>query len=155
MDFSLTPDIRFRKYFVLFRPTRWPQWWSVFTVPSIGHCSVIETVMYPEAGLSAIEYCVHTEMCFGIISQEIHWKSAVEMISEELVTGRITVVAAIDVEKKYRYGYIPLGLFNCVTLVKSLLGVHDWRIQTPQSLLRCLESRGAVIVRGFRNEWNY
>ena len=147
MDILYIPETRLRRYFVLFRNTRMPSWWTRFTVPGTEHCSVVEDAKYPEEGLISTEYCVHMDACYGLLSSQVHWESAIKFVSKALIRRDFTLVAIVEVEKKYRRGYIPFGLWTCVTAVKATLGIHDWRIQTPQKLLRYLEHRGATVVR--------
>ena len=147
VDFTLTPDVRFRTYYVLFRNARISDRWARrFTVPGLEHCSVLESVNYPGEGLSHVEYCIHTETCFGVTIQQIYWKNAEKMVAEKLAERRFTVVAVVKVDKRFSKRYIPFGLLTCVTIVKSLLGIHNLRVQTPQSLLRYLENNGALVV---------
>lgn len=147
MDFGIDSNIRFRRYYVLFRKARLRAWWSVFTtVSDFGHCSILEAIEYTDNGLARFDYCLHTDYCFGILDQRIYWDSAPKLISKALTNRSITAVAVVDVEKKHKWGYIPFGLFTCVTLVKWLLGIHDWRIQTPQGLMRYLEDHDATVV---------
>lgn len=146
MDLSLTPDLRFRRYFILFRRSRIPMWWSIFTTSKLAHCSIIEAVHYPDGGYLCVDYCIHVDTCLGLTNQEVYWDSPESMIAKSLVEGELTAVAVIEVEKKYRRGYIPFGLFTCVTIVKSILGVHRWWIQTPKQLLAHLERRGATVL---------
>lgn len=148
VDFTLTPDVRFRTYYVIFRQGRIFGWWfRYFTIPGFEHCSVLENVGCPGEGLAHIDYCLHTETCFGLTIQQIYWENAVKMVAEKLAAGRITAVAVVEVDKRFSKRYIPFGLFTCVTIVKSLLGVHNWKVQTPHGLLRYLERQGALVVR--------
>lgn len=136
MNILQTPSVRFCMYYVLFRKSRLQEWWARWFTK--WHCSVIEDVG---------DYCIHTETCFGLTVQEIHCKTALDVATEYAATGRILTVVVVEVEKKYRTRYIPFGLFTCVTIVKSLLGLYDWRVQTPYRLLKYLESHGASVVR--------
>lgn len=147
MDFSIRPDERFKRYYVLFRNTRVPVWWTRFTVPGLEHCSVIEEVSSPEEGLLQRKYCVYTDACYGLLVNQIHWEAASSVVADALVKRAITAVVVVDVEKTHQRMYIPFGLWTCVTVAKALLGVRDWRIQTPQSLFRYLDKRGAIVVR--------
>lgn len=149
MDLTLDPDMRFRRYYVLFRKARFRAWWSMFTVPGFEHCSVVEEMNFEGDGLASVDGFIHIDHCHGLLVHRVHSGNAREHVAEALAAQRITVVAVIEVEKSHRWGYIPFGLFTCVTIVKAILGLHDWRVQTPQSLLRNLERQGALIVRGF------
>ena len=146
MDMTLDLDVRFRRYFVLFRQARFQMWWSIFTPSNLAHCSIVEAVHYPDGGYLCVDYFIHTETCFGLTNQEVHWEAPETAIAKRLVDRDITAVAVIGVEKKYRRGYIPFGAFTCVSIVKSILGVHRWKIQTPKQLLKYLEREGATIL---------
>lgn len=147
MDFSIRPEERFKRYFVLFRNTRLPAWWTRFTIQGFEHCAIIEEVKSPEEGLAQRGYCVYTDACYGLLVNQIYWEDAAKVVSEALVAHEITVVAIVDVEKNHQRMYIPFGLWTCVTVVKAILGVRSWKVQTPQSLFRHLEKRGATVVR--------
>lgn len=148
MDLALDSDMRFRKYYVLFRKAKFQAWWSVFTVSGLEHCSVVEEMNFGGEGLASVAGFIHIDHCHGLLLYRIHSGNAQKHVAEALAARRITLAAVIEVEKSHRWEYIPFGLFTCVTIVKSILGLHDWWVQTPQSLLRTLERQGAVIVKG-------
>lgn len=148
MDFALDPDMRCRRCYVLFRKSYLRAWWSRFTVPGLEHCSVIEEMDFANDGLASVDCFIYTDYCYGLLVHQIHWGDAREMIAKALSSCEITAVAVIEVEKSHQWGYIPFGLFTCVTIVKAVLGLRGWKIQTPQSLFRHLERRGVTIIRG-------
>lgn len=152
MDIALDPDARFRRCYVLFRKVRFRAWWVRFIVPGIEHCSVIEEMNLGGDGLAGADCFLHTDHCYGLLVHQIHLGSARKKIAKALSFRAITAVAVIEVEKSHRWGYIPFGLLTCVTVAKAVLGLSDWRIQTPQSLLRYLEGHGAVVLRGLGDE---
>lgn len=121
-------------------------------MPGLQHCSVLEAATSPGDGLARAEYCIHTETCYGVTIQRIYWNTAEKMVAEKLAKGVLTAVAVVKVDKKFSKRYIPFGLLTCVTIVKSLLGVHNARVQTPLSLLRYLERNGATVVWSEFNE---
>jgi len=148
MDFSLTPDVRYRQYYVIFQKAHAHRWWNRwFTVPGFEHCSVLEVILTEGKGLAAGPCCVHTETCFGLTVQRIWWEDAEKLASKLLANRGVTAVARLEVDKKYAKRYIPFGMFTCVTIVKSILGIHNWRVQTPQRLLKYLEGQGALVMR--------
>lgn len=141
MDYSTPVEERYKRYYVIFRRAHWPGWWGKFTKPEFQHCSIVEMVDYPPLS-------IHTETCFGVTRQEVRWRSPRNAMAKLLADGSISRIADIKVEKFHRRRYIPFGMFTCVTIVKSILGVHDWRIQTPEQLLKYLEREGALIIGG-------
>ena len=48
------------------------------------------------------------------------------------------IVVTVDLEKRERF---DIDILTCVNVVKRIIGLHDWRVQTPRQLLRALLRR--------------
>lgn len=44
------------------------------------------------------------------------------------------VLQQVSVRPQFGQAMFPLGVRTCVTVAKSMLGIRDWRIQTPRQL---------------------
>ena len=132
-----------RRYFVAFaqRVTRRHYWFDVFTRPAWRHCFVLwqphDVGFKPIVTLEPLIFGTMANFHFGI--------SIEEAVARLLSDDRITVIVEVDVSLTGRVPYFLVGPRSCVNIIKSMLFIHAWRVQTPRQLYRYLIDRGGQL----------
>lgn len=111
-----------------------------FTRPGFRHCFVL---WQPE-NLALMPLVTVQPLYSGIVISYSAGVLAEEVIARWLTDPFITTIVQIDVDQGDRVPYVWRGPLTCVTVVKQILGVHAWWIQTPRQLYRFLLQRGGV-----------
>jgi len=57
----------------------------------------------------------------------VHWLTEAEPVD--------CVTVTVDLTSRKRHGF---DIVSCVSVVKRIVGLHDWRVQTPLQLMRAL-----------------
>lgn len=129
----------------LFPPTDWiiaffgdeaveKRWWHVFTKPGFRHCFAFRYLVKADMWV-AVDWS-NTGLSLGTIPKE-----AVDII---IIAVNQSGGAFLEILAKpqERRAIPPLPLY-CVTAVKELVGLRDWRVVTPWQLYCALLRRGA------------
>lgn len=129
-----------RRYFVVFaqRVTRQHYWFDVFTRPAWRHCFVMwqphDVGFKPIVTLEPLVWGILSNFSYGILIEEA--------VARLLTDDRITVVVELDVSLEGRVPFFLIGPRSCVNIIKSMLGIYAWRVQTPRQLFKYLIKRG-------------
>lgn len=124
------------------------RWWDGFTKPGFRHCWMFYTIYKPSPGLMADQYTAKIEYTNSHTDVDIWWASPDDVCKDFYRQGATAIL-------KYR-AQLPgervlgsRGLMTCVSVVKSVLGLSCWEVQTPYQLCRRLLYLGAkVVVKG-------
>lgn len=133
-----------RKYFVVFAQradTRVRYWFDIFSRPGFRHVFVMwqppAGVFKPIVSIEPLLTGITANFAFGILIEEA--------IARLFADDHVTVIVEVDVSLDSRVPYFLIGPRSCVNIIKSLLGVHAWRVQTPRQLFKHLVARGAHV----------
>lgn len=135
-----------RKFFVVFQDrNRW-QFWRWYCRPGWRHCWIISVVYFPEPGLAADRYCLKVEPLQWGIDTAV-WFADPDVVVQAFYRAGVTAVVEYDADFPPAAVYIPRGIFTCVSTVKAVLGLRNWRVWTPWHLYRHLIRHGARLVK--------
>lgn len=131
--------------FVIFQGADHRRAWRIFTRRGWRHVLIVLPVHTGSSLRSPVHSLVINPLTWGVQCDVIFERPA-DLAQEALREGA-TCVVRMPVDQKFDREYIPRGLFTCVTLIKSILGVAAWYVWTPEHLARYLLRHGGSIVR--------
>jgi len=126
------------KAYVFFHNPDYTSWWMRFLRDGMRHCSCVKSCT-----IGNQEYFILFENLFNYISIGAYFLTIDELI-DTLNTDGITIVEydhTIDPTQRQPY-YEPI---SCVTTIKRILGIADWKVQTPYQLYKKLLKNGGKI----------
>ena len=133
-----------RTYFVVFAQradTRVRYWFDIFSAPGFRHVFVMwqphEVGFKPIVSMEPLLTGITLNFAFGILIEEA--------IARLFADDHMTVIVEVDVTVSSRVPYFIVGPRSCVNIIKSLLGVHAWHVQTPRQLFKYLVGRGGHV----------
>lgn len=100
---------------------------------------------FPEPGLNSDEYTIVLDPRTNCL-QHHFTAQPVEDVVQKLLAEGATCAIKYRVSRRGAPWYIPRGLQNCVSVVKSVLGVAAWYVWTPQHLARWLLRNGGQMI---------
>lgn len=117
--------------YILFKEVEDHPWWMKFLKQDMRHCFCIKT-----NNILGQEYSIIFENLFNYISIEVSFLPINQLLSELYSEGMTVVRYEYDAATlKRKHYYEPI---SCVTTVKQLLGISDWKVQTPYQLYKKL-----------------
>jgi len=124
--------------YVLFKTVDNPPWWMKVLQHDMYHCFFIKSCV-----IGDIEYFILFENNFNYISVDTKFLTLDQLVDAVRSDG-MTIVRyeyEIDPHKRMPY-YEPI---SCVTTIKRILGISDWKVQTPYQLYKKLINNGGKI----------
>lgn len=124
--------------YILFKPVANPPWWMKFLRNGMYHCSCIQSCVIGET-----RYYVLVENCFNYMSINACFLT-LEQLLDAVDSENMTII-------RYEYEVDPLQRMpyyepiSCVTVIKRLIGMSDWKVQTPYQLYKKLIRNGGTI----------
>ena len=121
--------------------------WSAFCRPGWGHCWLMLPAHYPEPGLLSDRYTIKIEPQAWGIDWAMWWEDPEEIARQWAVNGETVVRISVAVPPADNW-FRPRGIITCVSVVKAMLGIHNWRLLTPWHLFLYLVREGGEIIQG-------
>lgn len=131
--------------FVIFQGAEHRRFWRVFTRRGWRHVLIVIPVYYPEQSLAAERFSLVIDPLAWGVRTDVLFEAPADLAQEALKEGA-TAVIKYRVDQKFERDYVPRGLFTCVTLIKSLVGIAAWYVWTPEHLARYLLRNGGELV---------
>lgn len=120
--------------------------WSAFCRRNWGHCFVMIPAFDPFPGLLSKQYTIKVEPQSWGIDIEL-WLETPEEIARQWTENGDVVVRYKTTIPGSNYIFRPRGLFSCVSIVKSVLGINCWRLLTPWHLFLYLVRNGGQLIK--------
>lgn len=133
------PARRFLAY-VVFSPSSRKSFWDFFTDPAFRHCWVILPAPLGEPGLMTTDYSVKVEPLLWGVDVAVWWADPLT-VAKQMYEDGATAIVEVGVYTPPNPGFVPRGFLTCVTMVKAIIAVRNWRIWTPRQLFRYLVAR--------------
>lgn len=140
------PNTR-RTVYVVFQDLGETDAWTVFTKPGMRHCWCFWTSYYPDESLLATRFTVKFEPLRWGFHSDV-WYAPPEDVIAEFSRPPVSCIIAFDVDyPPQNFSYmIPRGLITCVSAVKAMMGLRNWRILTPAQLAEYLLAEGGRLI---------
>lgn len=141
------PNTR-RTVYVAFQDSDHGAPWQLFTSPGFQHCWAFWPVYYPEESLLAHRFTVKFEPLRWGIHCDVWFADPAEVIAEFAQAPTACIIATeVDLPpKNFSYMFPIRGALTCVSAVKAVLGMRNWRIVTPRQLAKCLLADGGRLI---------
>jgi hypothetical protein len=134
---------RFTAY-VFFQGAEHRRFWRIFTRRGWRHVFVVLPV-YRSASLADDVASMVINPVLHCVETDVYFHHPAKLAQEALRDG-VTCVIKIRIDRSFKRDYVPRGLFTCVSLIKSILGISAWYVWTPEHLARFLLRNGGQLV---------
>lgn len=152
MPVSLAAKSEIRTYYVVFQNSLFHRPWHIFTWNGFQHVWVFYPKYMGPPGLLTRQSTIKVEPLSTFIDVD-YWDCEPEEIAQEFIKeDYILDIVKISFQIPLNVSYNIRGLINCVTIVKSVMGLCKWFVMTPQQLRRYLLRIGG---RSLKNEQHY
>jgi len=141
-----------RVYYVVFQNSPYHRPWNIFTWNGYQHVWVFFPKYMGPPGLMTRQTTIKVEPLSTFLDVD-HWPyNPEELASEFIKENHILDVVKISLPLPKTVSYNIRGLMNCVTTVKSVMGLFKWFVMTPQQLRRyLLRIGGRSLKNGLSN----
>jgi len=151
MPVSLAAKREFRTYYVVFQNSFFHRPWHCFTWNRYQHCWVFYPKYMGPPGLLTRLSTIKVEPLSTFIDTD-YWPCDPEEVAKEFIKEDYIIdIVKISLNLPKNVSYNIRGFINCVTIVKSVMGLCKWFVMTPQQLRRYLLRIGG---RSLKNGWN-
>jgi len=148
MPVSLAAKREWRTYYVVFQNSFFHRPWHVFTWNRYQHVWVFFPKYMGPQGLLTTQHTIKVEPLSTFVDVD-YWAADPEEVATEFIKeGHILDIVKISLCLPETVSYNVRGLINCVTVVKSVMGLGKWFVMTPQQLHRYLLRIGG---KGLKN----
>ena len=138
MPVGLAAKREIRTYYVVFQNSFFHRPWQFWTWNGYQHVWVFFPKYMGPPGLLTKQYTLKVEPLSTFLDIDF-WPADPEEIAQEFIKQDYIVdIVKIVLPLPSNLSYTIRGLINCVTIVKSVLGLSKWFILTPQQLHRYL-----------------
>jgi len=141
MPVSLAAKREFRTYYVVFQNSFFHRPWHCFTWNRYHHVWLFYPKYMGPPGLLTRLSTIKVEPLSTFLDTD-YWDAdpeevAAEFLKEDYILDIIKIVLPLPSNLSYNIHNIR-GLINCVTIIKSVMGLCKWFVMTPQQLHRYL-----------------
>jgi len=127
-----------RTYYVVFQKSKYHRPWHVFTWNRYEHVWVFFPKYLGPPGLLTRQSTLKVEPLATFIDTD-YWDADPEEVAEAfLKEDYVLDIVKITLRLPESVSYNIRGFINCVTIVKSVMGLCKWFVMTPQQLHRYL-----------------
>ena len=156
MPVYLAAKRAFRTYYVVFQNSSFHRPWQIFTWNGYKHCWVFFPKFMGPPGLMTRQTTIKVESLSTFLDID-HWSCEPEEIASEFIKqDYILDIVKISLPLPSNLSYNIRGLINCVTIVKSVMGLSKFVIMTPQQLRRyLLKIGGRSLKNGSNTQLNF
>ena len=138
MPVSLIAKREYRTYYVVFQNSSYHRPWHIFTWNGYQHVWVFFPKYLGPPGLLTRQSTLKIEPLATFIDID-YWDADPEEVAELFIKeDYILDIVKISLRLPESVSYNIRGLINCVTIVKSVMGLVKWFVMTPQQLHRYL-----------------
>ena len=139
-----------RTYYVVFQNSSFHRPWQIFTWNKYQHCWVFFPKYMGPPGLMTRLSTIKVEPLSTYLDVD-YWPTDPEEIALAFIKDDyILDVVKISLPLPKTVHYNIRGLINCVTVVKSVMGLCKWFVMTPQQLHRYLIKIGGRSMKNGR-----
>ncbi len=150
MPVSQQAKTEFRTYYVVFQSSKYHRPWNCFTWNQWQHTWVFFAKYQGPPGLLTTQHTLKVEPLSTFLDID-YWPEHPEKIAKEFIKeDYIKDIVEILLPLPKNVSYNIRGLINCVTLVKSVMGLSKWFVMTPQQLHRYLLRIGGRSLKNGR-----
>jgi hypothetical protein len=118
--------------------------WTFVTRPGWRHCALLMTLYYPEPNAFAQRCTAQFSAVGSSIDLDVFWRTP-ENVAAEYARSGVTAIVKITVELPPARPFTLRGAITCVSVIKSALGIRDWKLITPRQLFLYLTRNGGEI----------
>jgi len=127
-----------RTYYVVFQKSKYRRPWHIFTWNRYEHVWVFFPKYLGPPGLLTRQSTLKIEPLSTFIDTD-YWDADPEEVAEAfLKEDYILDIVKISLHLPGSVSYNIRGFINCVTIIKSVMGLCKWFVMTPQQLHRYL-----------------
>ena len=153
MPVILDISIRYRTFYVVFQDSSSTNFWNIITFKSWKHCWLFTPAYLGPPGLLTPQKVVRINTLLAYLDVDFWDGSPSQVAKEFMCQPNVVDIVKITLPLRKSVSYTIRGLINCVTIVKSFMGLKCWWIITPQQLHRYLLRHGGISMRkGAKNE---
>lgn len=141
------PPVKYREFYVVFTDSAHLRPWHIFTFGRWKHCWLFIPAYLGPPGLLTEQKVIRVNALSTYIDLDF-WEGTPDQVSKEFLQEKNVVdIVKISLPLVKKSSYNIRGILNCVTIVKSFLGLKCWWIMTPKQLRRHLLSLGGKSLR--------
>ena len=118
--------------------------WNIYGTSGYQHCWIAVPEYFPEPGLLATQYTMKIEPLEWGIDVAI-WRERTDVVVKTFYEAGATAVVYWAKAAPCR-GYVPRGVYSCVSICKAVLGIRAWYILTPWQLPRYMLNNGGSLI---------
>ena len=115
--------------------TNWDSWFWQLLIPE--HVWCIISFDDDDNPGSLQPACIVVDPGSSQFAVEVRFIEELVDVHDCCILDHVTVEYSDEVPDKER---VPIELFSCVTAIKRMLAIYNWRIKTPKQLMRELHS---------------
>ncbi len=121
-----------------------------FTSPGWRHCWLMLPVYYPEPGLMAEVFTMKIEFLRWGVDTAVWWQSP-DVVSAAFYEVGVTAIVEFPFTSPPENTRLTWrGQISCVTLIKAILQINDWKVWTPKQLFAYLVRNGGTLNQPLR-----
>jgi len=150
MPVFLAAKREFRTYYVVFQNSLFHRPWQIFTWNGFQHVWVFYPKYMGPPGLLTTKHTIKVEPLSTYLDTD-YWAADPELVAKEFIKEDYIIdIVKISLPLPSNLSYSIRGLTNCVTVVKSVMGLCKWFVMTPQQLRRYLLRIGGRSLKNGR-----
>ncbi len=128
----------YRTYYVVFQKSKHHRLWHIFTWNGFQHCWVFYPKYMGLPGLLTRQSTIKIELLATFLDTD-YWEASPEEVAAEFAKEDYVLdIVKITLPLPSITHYSLRGFINCVTIVKTVLGLCSFLTLTPQQLRRYL-----------------
>lgn len=134
-----------RDFFVVFAQSNARHIWSPFCHRDFRHCWVFWPHYNGTPGLMTPRNTIKIEAQCSNLDLDVWYADPMEVAEAFLPLS--TDILRISLPFRTKPSYSPRGIITCVSIVKAVMDINEWRVLTPRQLYRHLLKLGATRLR--------
>lgn len=143
---TFAPGKRRLTVYVVFHGSFQGGFWTFLTPRPWRHCLLLMTIYFPEPSVFARRYTLVFEPTAWGLEMDVVWRDP-EAVARDYWRAGCTAIVKTSVTVPPLRVFAVRGSITCVSLIKAVLGIFDWRIITPRHLFRRLMRDGGELMQ--------
>lgn len=131
--------------YTVFKNSSASGFWRCLSPDGFEHCFMLIPVYFPAQSLLAQRYVIKLEVSLGRLDVDIWWNTPEDAIRHVQNNGAHSILR-LTTEPSYDRRLPIRGLISCVSVIKAVYGLENWRIITPYQLYENMLQNDAVKI---------